>query len=323
MDKRFRLGVALLALAAAGCGESKRDAAVVNGEKITEDEFRALMLESPTAKNVMRDLILTRLIDQEARKQQITVTDQEIDGLLQFQRDRMPPGRFDEEIAKSSSPASVRRATRRDIELRAMSMKGAKVTDAEIDKFYKDHASAFVKPEWREVAFLVTKNATDAKKAIGLLKQGVDFLKVQQQFAANPAVKASKVAPYQWLAIQGNNITSEQQQPVNLPPDVAKAIRTAAQGQVAGPVELKGMGSLVIHVRTVAKGGKIPLESVKSLIAYQIASTKNQVKPSEQIVRDILKTAKIDVKLERLKELSDPEKLMPEQQPGMGAPSAG
>ena len=30
-------------------------------------------------------------------------------------------------------------------------MKDAKVTDAEIEKFYKDNKTAWVKPEWRKV----------------------------------------------------------------------------------------------------------------------------------------------------------------------------
>jgi hypothetical protein len=65
-------------------------------------------------------------------------------------------------------------------------------------------------------------------------------------------------------------------------------------------------------------GGKIPEAELKTSIAYGIARKNGQIK--EDLLQDIVKDAKVQVKMDQFKDLEKPEVLLPSANPAV--PSA-
>jgi len=81
----------------------------------------------------------------------------------------------------------------------------------------------------------------------------------------------------------------------------------------------------VVFVKSETKGGKFPLADVRNEIMWRIANENNQVK--SDIIQELVKEAKVDVKMDQFQDLEKPEVLLPEQPmmpPGGGmAPPPG
>ncbi len=335
MTKRWLAGSALVALTTAafvagGCGPSKRDVATVNGKEITQDAFEARLTQTPAAHNVMREMILEQLIHEAAEKKGIKVSDQDVDAAIQWERDRQPPNRFEETVLKGTSLDAFRPQVRAQLEARALAMQGVNVKQADVQKFYdKNLSGLFTKPEWKQVGFILAKSKDDAQKAAGLLKQGVDYLKVLQQFSADPRAKAATAANWQWFALDKGHLQSwnEQMQrreplPPNFPPAIAAVITKLAAGKSSDAIPLSGGVAAVVKVNSDVPSGKIPLSEVQPMIAFLLASQNSQIKPVPQILQDIVKTAQIDIKLNDFQELEKPETLLGTQTPQSPAPTS-
>ena len=322
MTKRWLAGLGLVALAASGCSPSKRPVATVNGKEISKDDLEARLIQHPSAKSVMQQMLVEQLIFQEAEKKGIKVTDEDVNNRVQWEKDRLPPGRFEEAAVNGTSEETIRRDLRTQIAVQKLLMQGVNVSQDSIQKFYNENATLFTKPRWKQVGFIVAKDKTDAGKAVNLLKQGVDFLKVSQQFSADPQGKTATSANWQWFALEKGKLLNERRQPTGFPAPVVTAITNTGAGKSAEPVSLTGQpGSVVVRVEKDVPGGKIPLAEVQDLIALQIAQRNNQIKPVQELLEGLAKGAQIDIKLDQFKDLAKPENLLgPQGAPGPGAP---
>lgn len=320
-------GVGCAVLAIAGCSPSKQTVATVNGKEITREQLVDRLIQSPVAKQTLQTLILENIIINAADKKGIKITDEDVNRYLTYRRDRMPPGRFDElQTSNGRTEAIYKEDARAELALRALALQNVKVSDESIDKFYKENAgNAFVKPAWREVGLLVTKDKADADKAIASMKKGADFAAVSQQFSI-PAAR-QETAELQWFGVLDDAVINEQGQPVDSEP-IANAIRKTPAGQMSAPVVMpgpEGKGEaperLLVYVKTANEGGKIPLEEVRNDIIWQVANQNNEIQPT--FLQDIVKEAKIDVKIESFQDLEKPETLLPQIPMGGGpAPQA-
>ncbi|HEY3265314.1 MAG TPA: peptidyl-prolyl cis-trans isomerase [Armatimonadota bacterium] len=322
--KNIRWAILGLAAVVAGCSPSKQVVSVVNGKEITKDELTARLMQGPAAKATLRGLMLQALVMDAAAKQGITVTDDDVNQLMQFRRDQFAPQRFDEANAQAgNTDASMREDARTQIALQRLAMKGSKVSDESITKYYNADKTEFVKPEWRQVGFIVAKDKADADNAISAVKSGADFATVAEKFCIPQAKQLA--GQYQWYGVVNKQLVNEQKVPVNQAraglasiPSVAKAIEKTPQGKAISIPFPGGPAVVVLYVKTVAPGGKLPLTEAKSQIAFTIASKNNEVKPT--VMQDIVKAAKVDVKMDQFKELAKPEVLFPSELMGGSQP---
>jgi foldase protein PrsA len=329
MNKAWWAGVGVAVLVAAGCSPSKQDVATVNGHDITQDALTARMIQTPEAKATLQKVILEQIILDAAAKKNIKITDDDVTQFLQVLKAQYPPGRFEEmNAAAGRTDAIMREDARTQLAVQALMMNGVKVSDESIQKRYKENPNnMFTKPEWKQIGFIVTKDKADAEKAVAALKKSGNFDVVFDQFTI-PAAKEN-LKGFQWYGVLNGTVVNEQRQPLESmqgvlgAPAVRKAIPQTKQGAVSAPISLPAPAGgaeqperILLYVKSDVPGGKIPLEDLKTAIAYDIARENNQTK--QDVLEQIVKDAKVDVKMEQFKDLEKPEVLLP----SLGAPNA-
>lgn len=307
MKPAFRAVVAATVVVAAGCSPSKTNIASVNGKEITNEQLADYMTKGPEAQGALRTLVVESMLQDEAAKQGVSVSDTEISNYLQARKDQLPPGQFEEEMAAAgTTDARIRRNARMDLLQRAIAMKGAKVSPESIKKEYDtDARNVYSRPEWVKVGTIVTKDKADALNAASALKQGADFVHTANQFTA-PVAK-QQLAPPQWIGIVKGGLIDDHHRPIGqIDPTIAAAIKATPQGQASAPMGIpKTPYQRLFYVEKRVPGGKLPLDEVKDDIAYSIAAGNNQIKSS--MLEDLVKDAKIEVQADQFKGILGPD----------------
>lgn len=312
---KFTFGAAALAtiVLAAGCSPTKKDLVTIDGQKINDEQVSAYLMQGPEAKDALRSLMQESLLVEAAKKDNIKVTDADVNLYLQFQRDQYPPNSLDESFAtKGATPARIQRDAKKVLLQMALEMQGATVSDDSIKKAYDADASGmFTKPEWVQIGVLVAKDRADADMAVKSLKDGVTFDIVHGKFSA-PGAKGQGTN-YQWVPIVKGNVVDGRRQPLQgLDPALKSALLKTKEATVSAPIASPGRpGVTLIYVKKRVPSGKIPLEEVKTEIAYEIARQNNQTKPAA--FKELVDKAKIDIAVDQFKNLSKPESLIPPQ----------
>jgi hypothetical protein len=330
MNKAWWAGFGVAVLVAGGCSPSKQDVATVNGHEVTQDALMARMIQTPEAKATLQKVLLEQIILDAAAKKGIKITDEDVTQFLQIQKDQYPPGRFEEiSSASGQSDAIMREDARTQLALQHLMMEGVKVSDESVAKTYKENPdNVFTKPRWKQIGFIVTKDKADAEKAAAAFKKSAEFNAVFDQFTI-PAAK-EQLKGLQWYGVVNDSVINEQRQPLTSVqgilsvPAVAKAIKETKQGALSAPIALPAMpGSsqtqperILLYVKSDVPGGKIPLDELKTSIAYGVARKNNEIKTD--VLSDIVKDAKISVKMEQFKDLEKPEVLLPNMHPTGG-----
>lgn len=333
MKNAWWAGLGIAVLVAGGCSPSKQDVATVNGHEITQDALTARLIQTPEAKGTLQRLILEQVILDAAAKKNITISDEQVTQFLQVLKSQYPPGRFEEaNNAAGRNDTMMREEARVQLALQALMMDGVKVSDESIEKRYKENPNhMFSKPEWKNVGFIVTKDKADADKALAALKKTNNFDEVFNQFTI-PAAK-EQLKGMQWFGILDGSVVNEQRQPLDTVqgvlglPAVQKAVKETKAGAASAPIALPSAPGgaaqperIILYVKSAVPGGKIPLDEMKSTIAYDVARSNNQTK--QDVLEQIVKDAKVDVKIEQFKDLEKPEVLFPGSHPPTGPAGA-
>ena len=176
--------------------------AVINDEKITEDEFEkefsVLRKKQDTddtvereqlktlRKNLLEQFIEKRMLLQEARESNISITESELDEAVEKMTDGYPPSALEgmlkhEKISMAEWKGKIRENMLIE-RLVANKYKGSfDVSDKEIDSYFKSNLKDFVKPLKVHVLQIVVKNEEEALNVRSELLSGKDFEKIARE----------------------------------------------------------------------------------------------------------------------------------------------
>lgn len=138
----------------------------------------------------------------------------------------------------------------------------AKVSDAQIKKFYDQNKARFAQPERRDMRIVLTKTKAKAEQAKKAIDGGQSFTKVAKRFSIDQASKS-----------QGGKL-----------PGVAKgqqekaldnAIFKAAKGKLVGPVKTQ-FGYYVLEVTKVTAASQQTLQQATPTIKQTLVSQNQQ-----------------------------------------------
>ena len=132
------------------------------------------------------------------------------------------------------------------------------VSPAQIEAFYKSHASQFATPEARNLKIVLTKTQAQASTALKALKSGQSWTKVAKQYSIDPTTKnKGGVLP---------NVTKGQQDAA-----LSTAAFSAPTNKLVGPV--KGQfGYYVLEVTKIIPAKTRSLAQSTALIRQQLIS---------------------------------------------------
>jgi foldase protein PrsA len=243
------LGLALLA--AAGCGggggEVPSDSvAVVDGENVPRSQYEQLIAQAKkTFKQDKRDfpkagtaerkqldqqavgfLVQRVELEQAAEDLDIEITDKDVEARLDQIKKQYFGGddkRYQKQLKQQGlTDAQVRRDVRANLvseKVFAEVTKDAKVTDADIQKYYNDNKAQYGTPESREVRHILVKTRAQASKLYDQLKAGASFATLAKKYSQDPGskdqggkytvVKGQTVAPFEQTAflLEKNDIS--------------------------------------------------------------------------------------------------------------------
>jgi foldase protein PrsA len=288
MRKTISLLALALALAASGCGgeeASKPDVppgaiAIVGELEIEKAEFDRLIGQAkksfeaqeqdfpeagtPEYEDV-KSSIVTSLVEeaqwgQEAAEMGIKVTDQEVTKRLDELKEQFFQGddkKYEEELERQGL---TEQQVRDEIRSRVLSekiynsvTKSVKVTDKEIQAYYKKNEAQFEQPESREVRHILVKSRAKAQDIYRQLQNGAGFAALAKRFTEDEASKA-----------EGGKMTAQKGRTV-APFD--KFVFDAETGDLSEPIKTE-FGWHVIEVLSDVKAKSVtPLEDVKESIS--------------------------------------------------------
>jgi foldase protein PrsA len=215
---------------------------------------------------VLGFLIRSTWLDQEAQKQNVKVTDKEV----QKQIDDIKKQQFTQ---KGSYEKFLQSAglTNEDVlfqqrvrelqnKITQKVTKGKdKVTDAQIADYYEKHKSQFATQERRNVRIVLTKTKDKAQQAKSALDSGQSWKSVAKKFSIDQASKNKGGE------LEGGVAKGQQEKSLDT------AIFAADKGKLTGPVKTQ-FGWYVFEVEKVTKGKQQSLDESKANIKQQLAS---------------------------------------------------
>lgn len=182
------LAVAVIgpALAAAQDKLPPETAAKINGEVIATKEVadRAFQLRG---QDELRTLIYYKLVEQEAKRQGVAVTDQQVQAEIEKLRKQWG-AKFGDYVASIGlTERLLPDQLRHELRIRELIGKKITVTEEEIKAFYEapENQQRFHQPEMVRFRQIVTETREKADAAAAALKQGKDFADVVREYSVD------------------------------------------------------------------------------------------------------------------------------------------
>jgi foldase protein PrsA len=254
------------------CVEAKKKQPLPKGQERPSDselkkqcktEYETLRTE------VMQFLVQAEWVQQEAEKQDINVTDKQIEKSLEDQKKQAFPNEkaYKQFLASSGmTEEDVLFRVKLDQLQQKLTQKitkdAKKVTDQDIQQYYDKNKKRFAQPERRDLRVVLTKNEAKANEAKNALEDGDSFEEVAKKYSIDEASKA-----------QGGKlpaITQGQQEKA-----FDEAIFSAEKGKLVGPVKTQ-FGWYVFEVDKVTPASQQTLEESKDTIQNLLRSQGQQ-----------------------------------------------
>lgn len=161
-------------------------AAKVDGEAIATKAVADRVLQL-YGRSELKTLIYYKLVEQEAKRQGVVVTDQQVKDDIEKIRKRTGD-RFSEYVARLGlTEKLLPDQLRHELYIRELVGKNITVTEEEIEQFYnaEENQPRFHQPEKVRFRQIVTESKERADEALKELKAGADFAQVVQQYSVD------------------------------------------------------------------------------------------------------------------------------------------
>jgi foldase protein PrsA len=184
------VGISFTGCSGSGGSSSGGDIATVNDQHITKAAFDNRLESSPTAKQVLTQLVQQALIDQYAQDQKITVPQGDIDKKEADIKSKYPPGQFAAILTQQGlTEADVQTILRQQLVIEKAVAPMVHVSNADIAAYFaKNHATLDKPPQVRARHILVADEKT-ADMIEAKLKAGGNFADLAKQYSTDPSTK--------------------------------------------------------------------------------------------------------------------------------------
>ena len=181
------LVVALLTVLV-GCGS--RPAAIINGQKITENDLNK-RLRQVDGKQVLTQLIETRIVKDAFTKAGLTITDEDVNQAITerfgtketFQQQAAQAGINTEQYIEDSIKPQIM--------MEKLATAGIHITDADVQEFYEKNKDAYNVAEKVTLRVILAPDKATADKVITALKGGAAFATLVTQYSIDPKTRES------------------------------------------------------------------------------------------------------------------------------------
>lgn len=278
MKKTAALVISCLAflLVVGGCGE--RAVVIVNGEKITKAQVQSES-EKVAGRDVLRNLIIEKIILQAAKKEGVYPTKEEVDKELEF-RQRENPTLLEDLKKQGMTLDDYRKKLEVSLAETKLLTKGIEVTDKEVQEAFNKNKPYLDRVRLR---WIVNSREEEIKKALEKLKSGA-FFEVVAKDSSQDVFTKDKGGDMGYISL------SELKR---INPKLAELAMSQPLGKVSDIIKLpNGYALIRVEDRRIAT-----LESWRDFIARSVALDKaNKEARPEKVLKPLFEQAKVDVK---------------------------
>jgi parvulin-like peptidyl-prolyl isomerase len=285
--------IALLAGAAAAeektvASETKDNdiVVVVNGQPITAFKFYA-ELEDKAGSQILQNLIMESLILQEVEKQKLSITDNDIAQQLETLRKQFPNDQSFQYALMGVSQAELYSQLKVQAALWKLGTRNVTITDDELTKYFEEHKDEYKEPEEVRARHILVKTEDEAKKIISQLDAGGDFAELAK---ANGLDGTKDTGGDLGFFTYGDMV-----------PEFSKAAFALEIGKYTKEPVKTQFGFHVIKLEERKEEKVHTFDEVKEQVRQAIL--KEKATPSQQIMEELVKNAKLDWKWERYSNL--------------------
>lgn len=267
-----------------------KDFASQHGEPIDTDDFAS----SETAKTAVKALIGEKLLEQEVKKYDEKVDEDQVDKYInQLRLDRhMTDAQFREQLQASGiSYDDLRKRARLDLEKALMIEQEVRakidVPDANVKAYYDSHKADFTITKERlklaQIMIALPKNPTPAQVAAAQKKatavrarvaKGADFGDLARIYSDDDS--KSNGGELGWFA------------PVDVNDDILAGVKPLKPGEVSAPVRTNH-GIHLVKLEEHEVPGVVPLNEVKAQIRSQLVDEQSATQLKKWVESDLVK----------------------------------
>lgn len=172
--------------------DDKTAVATVNGTDITKAQLYDKLVEAG-GESTLQNLITTTLVDQEAKKANITVTDDDINAEIEDLKTQFGgEDALNSALAQSSMTLDdLKKQMPLQVEIRKILEPKAEVTDEEISAYYEENKATLNDVEQVRASHILVATKEEADTIVQQLKDGADFAALAKEKSTDTASKES------------------------------------------------------------------------------------------------------------------------------------
>ena len=269
---------------AAALKNGKTVMATVNGKKITANDITVRLWEAQ-GNQILNELIAERVLLDEAAKQKITVSDENINAFYE----RSLGGRSKQDAAKDLARIGL---TEKDIKLRLknqaimneliIKLGGISVSEDEISDAYSNGKDKLVKTETYNISQIIVPTKEEAGQIIDELLQNskADFSEMSAARSADPGLRERR-------GLVGDVARGQ------LPQNIENELFSLRPGQLSR-VMATGSGYSVFKINSISPARQLSLEEVKESLRTAILANKLNAKRGE-VINSLVSQANIKI----------------------------
>lgn len=264
--------------------------AKVGSEKITNKQLTVETVKI-AGHDVLQRMIDQQVIEQSAKKLNITATDAEVNEELTNLKSQFPSeDQFQQTLqGQGMSMKDLTQQLRAKVLLNKIATKDVKISDADVKKYYDEHGKDFEQPEQVHARHILVDTEAEAKAIADQLKKGTDFA----QLAKEKSKDTSSGANGGDLGFFGKG---------QMVPEFDKVVFDLKPNQISDPVKTQ-FGYHIIQLIEKKDAKKLTLEEARPQIEKALKQAK--ATPPDQLIPELRKQAGVTILSSEYKNILD------------------
>lgn len=234
-------------------GEKNQEVAVIGDTAITKQELWG-ELEERYGSAVLRDLVNEEVIEQAAEKNNISVSDEELETELTFIKALY--GSYDQQYLQT---ADWEEQIRANILLEKLLVQDVEIPESEVKAAYDKNEDNYKTPTAYHLSHIVVEEKKQAQQIYEELKDGASFSVLAMEQSTDDA-----------SASQDGDIGYVTKKSSRYPSSYVKKAADLKSGKFSKPIKLDD-GYAIIYLHEKVKGKAFSYKEVKSMIERQLA----------------------------------------------------
>ena len=188
------VATAVVAVTFTGCSGSGSggggDIVTVNDQHVTKADFDRKLEASPTAKQVLTQMVQQALIDQYGKDNNVTISQADIDKKEADVKSKYPPGQFEQILKQQGlTEADVQTILRQQLIIEKAVAPLVHVSDRDIAAYFARGHATLDKPAQVRARHILVADEKTADMIEAKLKAGGNFAALAKQYSTDPSTK--------------------------------------------------------------------------------------------------------------------------------------